>query len=446
MDYAAEAKDEAENNVKPETVKLEDGLNVQLEPSSAAEEETVGAPRSSRTYDYRGEVVCDGNAEIFMDSIRAVKSATPDGFAAIKFSGLGDPLLLERMSTCLVEIGRLFKRLSGHEEASKEPFFAMDRNFFLDFDTFSKGWRRLFAVGSEEELKELFHKLDADRDGMITYLDWSSGMPLSEINSLVRSCIDHGPLYHAALDKGEMKLYWNLINRVKRIMELSQELQVRVMVDAEWMDIQPAIDHIVLFLQRKYNTGDQPIVFNTYQCYLKGMDARVRRDLQRSSKEGWKFGAKVVRGAYVVSEREKALKRGVESPVCEIYEDTEANFHASIDAILEHKAANGSAGELLVASHNRGSIEHTVKRMKELKKSKDQVYFGQLLGMADHLTFTLGANGYKAYKYIPYGPIEEVVPYLIRRTQENSAILGSAGVQEERRMVTRELRRRFLGF
>ena len=78
--------------------------------------------------------------------------------------------------------------------------------------------------------------------------------------------------------------------------------------------------------------------------------------------------------------------------------------------------------------------------------SKDQVFFGQLLGMADHLTFSLAASGYKAYKYVPYGPIDEVVPYLIRRTQENSAILGSSGVQEERRMVGKELRRRLLRF
>merc|ERR1719238_1000601 len=117
-------------------------------------------------------------------------------------------------------------------------------------------------------------------------------------------------------------------------MNLAQELGVRVMVDAEWMDIQPAIDHIVLFLQRIYNHGDQPIVFQTYQTYLKGMEASVQRDLDRSRREGWRFGAKVVRGAYMVSERKKAKDRGVESPMNETYEDTEAEFHATIDAIL----------------------------------------------------------------------------------------------------------------
>merc|ERR1711972_327070 len=109
----------------------------------------------------------------------------------------------------------------------------------------------------------------------------------------------------------------------------------------------------------------------------------------------------------------------------------------------------GSSGkdaeaELVVASHNRGSIELVIRRMEELSKDQSRVYFGQLMGMADHLTFTLAKNNYKAYKYVPYGPIDEVVPYLIRRTQENSAILGSPGVQEERNMVGHELRRRIL--
>lgn len=246
-----------------------------------------------------------------------------------------------------------------------------------------------------------------------------------------------------------------MCDRVLAIMDLARELKVRVMVDAEWTDIQPAIDHIVIFLQRLYNRGDRPVVFNTYQTYLKGMNGRVLRDLDRSKREGWHFGAKVVRGAYMVSEREKARQRGVESPICDTYEHTEATFHAAIDDILAHSARAAEeeksgrkawGAEVLVASHNRGSIERTLRRMEELQVDRGRVYFGQLLGMADHITFPLGIHGYKAYKYVPYGPIGEVMPYLIRRTQENSAILGSPGVQEERRMIGQELWRRLWPF
>lgn len=447
LDYAAEAKDDE----VPQAVPAQD------------EETMVGAPLSSRTYDYKGEAICDANTEIFLESVRSVKEATPDGFAAIKLSGLGNPILLERMSTCLGEIARLFKRISNPESTTDlrtQPFYCLDRSFRLSFETFSAGWQRLFESAGEDELRQIFEALDTDRDNFITYMEWSSSMKLSEINSLVRKCRHQGPLYHAALSDEEVQLYQNLLKRITKIMDLAQEIGVRVMVDAEWMDIQPAIDHIVIFLQRRYNRGDRPIVFNTYQTYLKGMPARVVRDLERSSREGWRFGAKVVRGAYMVSEREKAKQRGVESPVCETYEDTNANCNESIRSILLHNSASsgipsyghavqdgpGAAApaEVLVASHNQGTIEHTLQCMAEVGTDSSRVFFGQLLGMADQLTFTLGANGYKAYKYVPYGPIGEVVPYLIRRTQENSAILGSPGVQEEQRMIAHELRRRLL--
>lgn len=449
LDYAAEAKDET----PPKAGKGVEGNG------------DIGAPLSARKYTYQGEAVCEANAEIFREAIRAVRNTTPDGFAAIKLTGLGDPVLLERMSSCLVEMTELFRRLSAEgpaQEVRRQPYYCIDRSFNLDLTTFSEGWKRLFKVRDEQEVHDIFTKLDADGDGVITFLEWSSSMPLSGINELCRSCIDQGPLYKAALNEEELQLYRNLINRVRGILDLAQELGVRVMVDAEWTDIQPAIDHVVVFLQRIYNRNDRPVVFQTYQTYLKGMHNSVLQDLQRSKREGWYFGAKVVRGAYMVSEREKAKQRAVESPICETYQDTEANFHAAIDSILAHNTArDGSSapcsasgvgpgenaeGEILIASHNQGSIEFTIKRMQELGKDRNRVHFGQLLGMADHLTFTLGTTGYKAYKYVPYGPIEEVVPYLIRRTQENSTLLGSPGVQEERQMVTQEVRRRLVGF
>merc|ERR1711976_180159 len=98
---------------------------------------------------------------------------------------------------------------------------------------------------------------------------------------------------------------------------------------------------------------------------------------------------------------------------------------------------------MMVASHNRHSVKLVVDTMRRLElPASSGVYFGQLLGMADHITFPLGQHGYKAYKYVPYGPVEKVMPYLIRRTQENSTFLGSPGIQEERAMIGTELKRR----
>mmetsp|Transcript_16576 Transcript_16576/g.43658 ORF Transcript_16576/g.43658 Transcript_16576/m.43658 type:complete len:589 (-) Transcript_16576:458-2224(-) len=436
LDYAAEAKDDGEPIKAPK-----------------AEESTAGASLTARNYDYSGEKHCDANALIFMDAIRAVKDATPDGFAAIKLSGLCDPQLMERMSSCLVQITHLFWKISQdpatRKDISKSPYYAIDREFKVDRDTFKTNWLDFFKVEDDADVQKMFDKIDTDKAGVISYLQWTENIRLSGINEMAASCKHKGPMYDAALNDEELQLYFNLVDRVHRILGLAHELGVRVMVDAEWIDIQPAIDHLVLTLQRKYNTGDQPIVFQTYQTYLKGMHQSVLRDLARSQRQGWYFGAKVVRGAYMVSEREKARTRGVESPINDTYEDTEKNYHDTIESILSHNVHNkgsetgrDSEAEVLVASHNRGSIELVIRRAEELGKDKKGIFFGQLMGMADNLTFTLSKNGYKAYKYVPYGPINEVVPYLIRRTQENSAILGSPGVQEERAMLRQELRRR----
>ncbi|CAK8995966.1 Proline dehydrogenase 1 [Durusdinium trenchii] len=432
LDYAAEAKD----GELPETVKPID------------EEETVGAPLSSRSYDYESEALCDARAQIFRVAVRGVKDTIPDGFAAIKLSGLGNPVLLERMSTCLAEVCRLYKRLAHEDINPNENYYMIDRSFKIDLETFKTGWLKMFEGKSEDELKAMFDAMDDNHDGYISYLEWSSGVKLSEINEMVRGCKHQGRLFQAALNEEEVKLYRNMLKRVQGILDLAQELGVRVMIDAEWTDIQPAIDHITIFMQRIYNKGELPIVFNTYQTYLKGMPTRVQRDLDRSRREGWRFGAKLVRGAYMVSERQKASQRGLESPICETYEETEENFHQAIDCILAHgedkteASPGGAAAEVLVASHNRHSVERTIQKMTEMGVAQDRVGFGQLMGMADHLTYTLARYGYRSYKYVPYGPVDEVVPYLIRRTQENSSILGSPSVQEERQMLGRELLRR----
>jgi proline dehydrogenase len=431
-------------------------------PDPEASDRRVHWNDTARIPQYHGEAMCDQNLEIFVEAIRAVQATTPNGFAAIKLSGLGKPELLERVSNALVECARFFKRLhdagSGTlpgDPGEEIPFYLLERDLRLDLATFQRGWRAFFAEESDAALAARFAALDKDGDGSITYFDWSSSLLLEDLGTVVAQCTEEGPLYRAALTAEEVDLLKALRFRAETLMDLASELGVRVMVDAEWIGIQPAIDHVVVNLQRKYNAGENRVVFCTYQMYLRGMVQRVHRDLARSKAEGWHFAAKVVRGAYMVSERQKASARGVESPVCATYEETEENYHAGLLAILQHNlgasppaaAALPGAGpaEVMVASHNKRSVEFVISTMAELGVSKETVYFGQLLGMADHLTFPLGANGYKAYKYVPYGPIGEVMPYLIRRTQENSTLLGSAEVQNERAMVISELRRRILG-
>jgi len=137
----------------------------------------------------------------------------------------------------------------------------------------------------------------------------------------------------------------------------------------------------------------------------------------------------------MVQERARAKDLGIPSPVYDTFEETEENFHNVIDDSLDHLSVDADA-EVMIASHNRHSVKRVIDTMHKLGiPPSGGVHFGQLLGMADHVTMPLGQFGYKAYKYVPYGPVDKVMPYLIRRTQENSTFLGSPGVQEERSLV-----------
>lgn len=400
---------------------------------------------TARVYDYQSEKLSDANAEIFLSAVRAVKNVSPEGFAAVKISGLGNPVFLERMSTALNEISAFFERLQTRDIRSGTP--KPGEEVTLSYEEFSKGWHHFFNVTDEQEIRNTFDRLDQTRDGKVRLSDWTNSLSLEELSDLVNTCKETGPLYEAALTPEELKLMANLLERMDRIVGLASELGVRVMIDAEWVAIQPAIANITVNLQRKYNTG-RPVVFNTYQTYLRHSYDEVLRDMKRAEREGWSFGAKVVRGAYMVMENERAAGLGVDSPVWDSYEQTQESCHRVIHEVLNYIGKTREKGdrhpaEIMIASHNQGTVETVVTRMNELGIPPGAgVYFGQLLGMADHLTFTLGNHGYKAYKYVPYGPIGEVVPYLIRRTQENSTFLGSPGVQHERRLVQQELKRR----
>mmetsp|Transcript_4209 Transcript_4209/g.4864 ORF Transcript_4209/g.4864 Transcript_4209/m.4864 type:complete len:149 (-) Transcript_4209:1314-1760(-) len=148
----------------------------------------------------------------------------------------------------------------------------------------------------------------------------------------------------------------------------------------------------------------------------------------------------------MVLERARAEEMGYPSPIHDTIQDTHACYNRAMGVIMNRQKVQTKEEvvNMLVATHNQDSIELAVELMSEKGIEKDQgVYFGQLFGMADHLTFTLGNAGFKAYKYLPYGPLVEVLPYLIRRAQENSTLM--AGAQNERRMIRSELRRRFFG-
>lgn len=169
---------------------------------------------------------------------------------------------------------------------------------------------------------------------------------------------------------------------------------------------------------------------------------RLKTDTERARRDGFFFAAKLVRGAYMVAERRLAAEQGRDSPI----HPTLAHTHECYKACTVHaiRCVLEEGANIMLATHNQESVELAIEQMSEhgIKPRTGGVYFGQLLGMADHLTFTLGLHGYSAYKYVPYGAVHEVMPYLIRRAQENSDLLG--GVKKERELYWQELKRRLL--
>lgn len=421
---------EDEISIKPTVHKLKArGIGGILDFAAEADVPTGGAPAGApgqTHYSASDEAQCDSNVAIFRTCIQAVHNVTPEGFAAIKITALGLPVLLERMSTAIVEIRRLFALADTAGTGS------------LSSEDFARTLGKIFPEATPADLSRVFSSLDGDKDGRVDYVEWTSTLHMRELWELMNKAPAGSPMRDAMLSPEEIRLMENMMRRVEALAEYAKEQEVRLMIDAEQTYFQPAIDAIVLNLQAKYNK-EFPTIFNTYQCYLKDSLKRVTEDLERSKRMGYWFAAKLVRGAYMVQERERAEQLGYPSPIHDTLENTHANYNKAIGLVLSAPKRN-----LLVASHNQTSVEYTVAKMDELNICRDKggVYFGQLLGMADRLTYPLAAQGYKAYKYVPYGPIKEVIPYLLRRAQENSDILG--GAAKERDMMLAALKKRLL--
>jgi proline dehydrogenase len=210
------------------------------------------------------------------------------------------------------------------------------------------------------------------------------------------------------------------------------------MVDAEQTWVQPAIDVCVQAAQKLYNKGPV-IVYNTMQAYLTDSASRLELELQRGEANGYKVGIKLVRGAYMVTETALASKLGYKRPIHDTMEATHDNYNVLARKLID--SVKCGSGNAVLATHNEASVRQAVEYMQEVGVGKrDGVSFGQLLGMCDHVSFPLGAAGFDSLKVVPYGPIRVVLPYLVRRAQENSDVLGRAGF--ETRLIKTTLKTR----
>lgn len=211
---------------------------------------------------------------------------------------------------------------------------------------------------------------------------------------------------------------------------------VSLMIDAEQTYFQTAIHYLTKLLTPSQPAG-RPMLYGTYQMYLKDGLHQLYSDFLTAERANLPFGLKLVRGAYMESERARAATLAIPDPICDTIQMTHEHYQKAMDFLLTKSQAY-SKSSVFLASHNVGSVEAALTAIQQASNMEGRVMFGQLLGMSDHLTFSVSRLGRPAYKYVPIGSVAEVLPYLIRRAQENSSLLGRAG--DERNQIMLSLR------
>jgi proline dehydrogenase len=215
---------------------------------------------------------------------------------------------------------------------------------------------------------------------------------------------------------------WNrIVARFNAVCKFAKEKDVEVLIDGEESWMQDASDDLVEDMMRMYNT-DKTIVYNTLQTYRWNRLDYLKQLHERAKRDGFKVGMKIVRGAYMEKERNRALEKGYESPICENRKATDDNFNSTLSYILEHLTDIS----VFIGTHNEASCYLAMELMEKynITKQDNSVWFGQLYGMSDHISFNLAEAGYNVAKYIPFGPVKDVMPYLIRRAEENTSVAG----------------------
>ena len=233
---------------------------------------------------------------------------------------------------------------------------------------------------------------------------------------------------------------WNrVVERYHAVCSLAKEKDVEVLIDGEESWMQEAADDLVEEMMRIYNK-EKAIVYNTLQCYRWDRVDYLKALHDRAQKDNFKIGMKIVRGAYMEKERERAEEKGYQSPICETKELSDESFNNALSYILK----NSKDISVFIGTHNEDSCYLAMDLMNQLSidKKDNNVWFGQLYGMSDHISFNLAEQGYNVAKYIPFGPVKDVMPYLIRRAEENTSVAGQTS--RELTLLKTEKKRRKL--
>ncbi len=231
---------------------------------------------------------------------------------------------------------------------------------------------------------------------------------------------------------------WNRVEaRFDKVCSEAHQKNVPLLIDAEESWMQDAADDLVAQMMLKYNK-EKAIVFNTLQMYRWDRLDYLKNLHQQAKSDGFYIGMKIVRGAYMEKENLRAEEKGYPTPICESKEATDLNYDAAIHYMVE----NIDRMAIFAGTHNELSSYKLMEYLQELniEKKDSRIWFGQLYGMSDNISYNLSANGYNNAKYLPFGPVRDVMPYLIRRAEENTSVAGQTS--RELKLITAERNRR----
>lgn len=241
----------------------------------------------------------------------------------------------------------------------------------------------------------------------------------------------------AKLSKEEQAAYERIEERVDAICKRAFENDVRIFIDAEETWIQDTIDTLAYAMMRKYNQ-EKPIVYNTFQMYRHDMYDNLKRAFHYAATHNHWLGVKLVRGAYIEKERDRAEEMGYTDPMQPNKQATDEDFNKALKFCVDNKQRVA----LCCGSHNEHSNHLLAELMDKynVRPGDPNFYFAQLYGMSDNISFNLSAAGYNVAKYVPYGPVAAVLPYLFRRAEENTSIAGQTS--RELTLIQKEIKRR----
>ncbi|HET6541735.1 MAG TPA: proline dehydrogenase family protein [Chryseolinea sp.] len=240
-----------------------------------------------------------------------------------------------------------------------------------------------------------------------------------------------------ALSDEDRKAFERVYERINKICGKAHEYKIPVLIDAEDSWFQDTIDTLAYRMMEKYNK-ERPIVFNTFQFYRVESPRNIRAAYHDATMNNYFLGAKLVRGAYMEKERDRAEELNYASPIFPDKEATDNAFNQALSFCLDHKQRIA----VMCGSHNEYSNYYLTVLMEKhgLANNDERVWFSQLYGMSDNISFNLATGGYNVAKYVPYGPVRSVMPYLFRRAEENTSVAGQSS--RELTLIKKELKRR----